>query len=552
MLMGNANGTTPPTAHTDSAFEIAGIKAHVKAGLPKREFVQIEYEDHKKGPRKDITDAHFPYNSQKNRYTNILPCDETRVKLKQVDGVDGSDYINANFIEGEHGVSKAYIATQGPLMQTRQDFWRMVWENNSSVIVMLGKEEENRRIKVDRYWPEVGEEILNLSPIKIQSLSKHFDTNGSVNVRKLQVTHDVYPKEKRTVMHYQYEGWQDHGVPKTAGPIRHLVKMIEEDRKKIEKVPSPMVVHCSAGVGRTGTFCTVHMAIQRLHMAANQRRISAQTSTDSSLHNHNNNNNNSTHPSPRGGSLHSISSNGTTNGDGETLKFDLYSTVRKLRNQRPGMVQQMEQYLFCYEAIAEEAEELGLIPPEVASEISSSTVLQPPSPRSFPPSPRAISSPNMPAITTSSQLSQQQFGNHTALPSSSPTSYSTPPPPLVAASSSSHTSFNSSYTNNSGHYSGSFGGYNARSNPLGQSSAHLPPPNPLLVSSANILPPSYSHSHHYSPSLHLHLGSSNNSTTSNTNILAQSTASLGSSTSSLSSSSSSFSVPLAAVSPSSD
>jgi len=296
------------------------------------------------------------YNRDKNRYTNILPCDTTRVKLSPLEGVEGSDYINANFIDGEICNSdRAYIATQGPLMHTRADFWRMVWENNSLTVVMLGKEIENERVKVDRYWPEAPDGSLTFEPLIVRATGEEEDGGRTIMIRRLELYHQT-TGELRRVTHYQYEGWPDHGVPTDAAGIRHLVRLIEGTSFKNcycngahkanhksnsqNNIPaaiattttttttaspvtangplSPLVVHCSAGVGRTGTFCTIHIALTRLYHDLHQ---------------------------------------GIT-----APRCNLYKTVLKLRRQRPGMVQQQEQYGFCYEAVAEEAGELGLVP----------------------------------------------------------------------------------------------------------------------------------------------------------------------------------------------
>jgi len=332
--------------------DIASIRMHLRAGKPSREFLLLDNEDLDEGD--ETIEAQKLYNREKNRYTNILPCDSTRVKLTAVEGIEGSDYINANFINGEtNGTERAYIATQGPLMHTRSDFWRMVWENKCKTVVMLGKERENDRVKCDRYWPEPGVDgPLMFGPLVVRAVMREDDSYGrGIIVRRLELQHTP-TNEVRPITHYQYEGWPDHGVPSSATTIRHLVHLIEKDRGDVntpppppangdhhhhhhhnnnghnhegenyeeegKEQPSPVVVHCSAGVGRTGTFCTIHMTLVRLH---------------SDL-------------------LH---------GGGGVSKFNLYNTVLKLRRQRPGMVQQQEQYVFCYEAVVEEAEELGLI-----------------------------------------------------------------------------------------------------------------------------------------------------------------------------------------------
>lgn len=333
-----------------SDVDIAAIKQHLKSGKPSKEFKFLENEDLDED---ETTEAQKLYNREKNRYTNILPCDSTRVKLAAVEGIEGSDYINANFIDGElNGSERAYIATQGPLMHTRCDFWRMVWENSCTTIVMLGKERENDRVKVDRYWPEPGPEgALTFGTLIVRGVGQEDDVGRGITVRRLELV-NTPSNEVRPITHYQYEGWPDHGVPTSAKPIRHLIHLIEKEKgtdfngdynsdqsdddtssncssssNYSERSTSPVVVHCSAGVGRTGTFCTIHMLLVRLHKEMRK---------------------------------------------GTVARLNLYNTVLKLRRQRPGMVQQQEQYIFCYEALAEEAEELGLLPAAEAAALNNS------------------------------------------------------------------------------------------------------------------------------------------------------------------------------------
>eukprot|EP00026_Physarum_polycephalum_P004129 Phypoly_transcript_04146.p1 GENE.Phypoly_transcript_04146~~Phypoly_transcript_04146.p1 ORF type:complete len:580 (+),score=86.30 Phypoly_transcript_04146:82-1821(+) len=399
-----------------SDVSISCIKAHLKSGRPAKEFRILETEE----PTCDdtITEAHRTCNKEKNRYVNILPCDSTRVRLAPIAGVDGSDYINANFIDGD-GTERAYIATQGPLMHTRGDFWRMVWENNSSIVVMLGKEKENDRVKVDRYWPEEGEPPLHFHNIRVTLKQKQYDANQSIAVRTLELSYFpssshpssndqigqaqyaqyTHPQaQTRKVLHYQYEGWPDHGVPPSAAPIRELVRTIEKEKEGAQHLPtpqpSPMVVHCSAGVGRTGTFVTIHMTLLRLFHELRENgidpfKLPLQSSSNSFHSKQNNSNNTPQLPLTL------------------TSKFNLYNTVLKLRRQRPGMVQQQEQYVFCYEAVAEEAEHMGLIP--------ASPVL--PRPRML-----SVSTSSLPSPSSSSSNLRTSSSSYVASPTSIPPS----------------------------------------------------------------------------------------------------------------------------------
>lgn len=450
VTMGNSSSSSSSRLSRDESYydddnnipadvSISCIKNHLRSGVPAQEFMRLEH--NAPGLRDTLTEAQRICNKEKNRYVNILPCDSTRVRLVPIAGVDGSDYINANFIDGV--TDRAYIATQGPLPHTRGDFWRMVWENTSTIVVMLGKEKENERVKVDRYWPEEGEGSLHFSGLKVTLVDKRYDQELGIAVRRLRITRvNSHPstlqhvhtntnlvhsnsnqnihgnsnvnntntntntntnntnhqnnneQEFRDVIHYQYEGWPDHGVPDSAAPIRKLVRIIEQERAlTISQYPwSPMVVHCSAGVGRTGTFITVHMTLLRLFQEMNadssgqqQQSLSHSTSSLSS--------------STRSSSNLSL-----------VTKFNLYDTVLKLRKQRPGMVQQQEQYIFCYEAVAEEAEHLGLIPP--------SPVTPRRSPRTL-----SISTSSLPSPSSSATLrtsSSSYLSSPTGVPPSPP------------------------------------------------------------------------------------------------------------------------------------
>eukprot|EP01112_Ceratiomyxa_fruticulosa_P017294 TRINITY_DN5361_c0_g2_i1.p1 TRINITY_DN5361_c0_g2~~TRINITY_DN5361_c0_g2_i1.p1 ORF type:complete len:553 (-),score=128.97 TRINITY_DN5361_c0_g2_i1:143-1801(-) len=326
------------------------IRQHLRSDLPKREFIQLELSS--QTPHEGQIDAQKIYNRDKNRYTNILPWDSTRVRLTPIEGIEGSDYINANFIDGEtSGSKRAYIATQGPLAHTKRDFWRMVWEQKSPIIVMLGKDREGDRIKVDRYWPEEGEPPLtisgvlgnggNLGDLSIHFLEKTCDHEQHIITRKLQLHH--HPTlETREIIQFHYEGWPDHGVPHSTVPVRNLMKNIDnvvsDVKEKDKEERPPITVHCSAGVGRTGAFVTMLMTHEKLRELANETK-------------------------------------------NPVVHFNLYKTVQFLRTQRPGMVQQQEQYLFCYEVLAAEAEELGIGVVTSSGELSCSPHFPPTSSR---------------------------------------------------------------------------------------------------------------------------------------------------------------------------
>uniref|UniRef100_A0A3B1JJE0 protein-tyrosine-phosphatase n=1 Tax=Astyanax mexicanus TaxID=7994 RepID=A0A3B1JJE0_ASTMX len=219
----------------------------------------VEYEDlGTVGTDQSRAAALFPENKSKNRFTNVLAYDLSRVKLTQQDGPD-SDYINANYMPGYNRNSRQYIAAQGPLPCTISDFWRMVWEQKSTAIVMLTNCVENGRPKCEQYWP------LDYTPciygnllVTIQSEHKE----KSWTLREF-VVRNKDTSEERTVMHFHFTAWPDHGVP--AG-TDELIQFRELVRHHIERFPTsgPTVVHCSAGVGRTGTLIALDTLLQQL------------------------------------------------------------------------------------------------------------------------------------------------------------------------------------------------------------------------------------------------------------------------------------------------
>eukprot|EP01097_Dermamoeba_algensis_P011404 TRINITY_DN882_c0_g2_i2.p1 TRINITY_DN882_c0_g2~~TRINITY_DN882_c0_g2_i2.p1 ORF type:complete len:454 (-),score=62.91 TRINITY_DN882_c0_g2_i2:237-1598(-) len=205
--------------------------------------------------------AHKPGNRGKNRYANVLPLEESRVKLPLLEGIANSDYVNANYIDGLiPSSSHAYISTQGPLETTLADFWRLVWFENVHVILMLTKLVENDRAKCFRYFPQQKtKDLLEVDGFKIQLVSKEKIENSHLVVRSLVLT-ETKSQETRKVTHLQYIEWPDHGLPSSTKTFRELMNLADEANQK----GGPFVVHCSAGIGRTGTFCTVHSVIKKL------------------------------------------------------------------------------------------------------------------------------------------------------------------------------------------------------------------------------------------------------------------------------------------------
>ncbi|KAF8680261.1 Protein tyrosine phosphatase, catalytic domain [Rhizoctonia solani] len=244
--------------------------------------------EHDKSQQNAIStnDAHlsFPYSitagvekGAKNRYKNIWPYEHARVRL-QTAADDGSDYVNASYIR-PRGTNLRYIATQGPMPATYTDFWTMVWEQHVHVIVMLTRQVEGNQLKCGDYWSGT-----QFGPLRLQLIATE---GGNENVEKVTgfdfgfkddeknddsqptirrtflLTHTGYPDEPpRKIVQFQFLSWLDMNVPETPSGLLGLVKDVrdaaeESDRYSGSTQSNPVLVHCSAGVGRTGSFVAI-------------------------------------------------------------------------------------------------------------------------------------------------------------------------------------------------------------------------------------------------------------------------------------------------------
>lgn len=198
-------------------------------------------------------DLDIPGHASKDRYKTILPNPQSRVCLGRAHSQEDSDYINANYIRGYDGKEKVYIATQGPMPNTVADFWEMVWQEDVSLIVMLTQLREGKE-KCVHYWP-TEEEAYGPFQIRVQGLKEH----PEYTVRHLTIQHQ---QECRSVKHILFSAWPDHQTPESAGPLLRLVAEVETPETAANS--GPIVVHCSAGIGRTGCFIATRIGCQQL------------------------------------------------------------------------------------------------------------------------------------------------------------------------------------------------------------------------------------------------------------------------------------------------
>ncbi|XP_059840666.1 receptor-type tyrosine-protein phosphatase C isoform X4 [Hypanus sabinus] len=204
-----------------------------------------------------VKDARKGCNSNKNRYIDILPYDYNRVELSPVSGEHGSDYINASFIDGFNEPRK-YIAAQGPKEETSDDFWKMVWEQKVTIIVMVTRCEEGKRPKCAQYWPTMDVKSMYFGDFSVRISEEKLCPDYVI--RKLFISQKEKSPE-REVTHIQFISWPDHGVPEDPHLLLKLRQRVNTFRNLFS---GPIVVHCSAGVGRTGSYIGIDAMLQAL------------------------------------------------------------------------------------------------------------------------------------------------------------------------------------------------------------------------------------------------------------------------------------------------
>lgn len=270
-----------------------------------------------------------PCNAHKNRYYNILANEDSRVKLAPLQ-IGDEDYINANFIDGEVSDSKcAYILTQAPLPETMADFWRMVWQEKSPVIACLTMLREKQKLKADMYWPEDGQMHKYGKVFVIHKLSVLY---RNIIVRSFTIWKEGDNTQPMEVFQLHYQDWPDFGAPTSTESLRVLSSLLSalKDRgQQRNGVCGPAVVHCSAGVGRAGTFIASHITLQKLDQFIATTSLPCNNSSPTAIHTLFN------HPVV-------------------TIK----ETVFKLRRQRSGIVQTIDQYIFIYRVVADYVQQI--------------------------------------------------------------------------------------------------------------------------------------------------------------------------------------------------
>uniref|UniRef100_V9KT99 Tyrosine-protein phosphatase non-receptor type n=1 Tax=Callorhinchus milii TaxID=7868 RepID=V9KT99_CALMI len=210
--------------------------------------------------------AKSPENRNLNRYRDVSPFDHSRVKLQNPD----NDYINASLIVEEEA-QRSYILTQGPLPNTCGHFWLMVWEQKSKAVVMLNRVVEKGSVKCEQYWPstETGEMTFEDTGFQLRVLSE--DVQSHYTVRQLQLK-KLSTNETREIFHFHYTTWPDFGVPDSPASFLSFLFLVRESGS-LNSEHGPAVVHCSAGIGRSGTFSLVDTCLLLMEKRKNPSSV---------------------------------------------------------------------------------------------------------------------------------------------------------------------------------------------------------------------------------------------------------------------------------------
>lgn len=211
-------------------------------------------------------------NKELNRYCDVLPYDSNRVTLSSLE----NDYVNASYIDGAF-CSKEFIAAQAPTPKTFESFWTMVWENNVRVIIMLTELIEARKVKAHRYWPSTLNNPSRIGQIVITLLSTTSDDTMAISEIAVEKN-----GKSVTVQHIHYKKWEDRSAPENLSSIKQLLAVFDNFHQlngpATPKSPYRSIIHCSAGIGRTGTF----IALKKItdYLAVKSVRIQAISAID--------------------------------------------------------------------------------------------------------------------------------------------------------------------------------------------------------------------------------------------------------------------------------
>lgn len=326
IVMPNNNQNINNDDNSDSkAYDDSSVKSK---GMTLEEFIQYlkvkgrkglteEYNEIKmKIPDGTFDNSRLRPNQGKNRYTDVLCYDHSRVRLNTIDDDVNSDYINANFVDG-YKQKNAFISTQGPLPKTFPDFWRMIWEQQVLLIVMTTRTVERCKAKCGQYWPLEVNSSVEYGPYRVTNNDVQYFTD--FNITRLTLV-NLESDQTRKVTHMQFLSWPDYGVPHSAYAMLHFRNKVKEEQAKGvselgeswtgHPLGPPIVVHCSAGIGRTGTFITLDVSINKLE---------------------------------------------------DTGMINIREIVERIRSQRAHSIQMPDQYVFCYLALLEYALSRGLL-----------------------------------------------------------------------------------------------------------------------------------------------------------------------------------------------
>ncbi|KAI1236104.1 hypothetical protein IHE44_0001378 [Lamprotornis superbus] len=277
----------------DTELDVSSLEKHLQTSQNAApNLVKIGLEEEFK---ENMRTGNLPANMKKARVIQIIPYDFNRVILSMKRGQEYTDYINASFIDG-YRQKDYFIATQGPLPHTVEDFWRMVWEWKCHTIVMLTEVQEREQEKCCQYWPSEGSVTHGDITVEIKSDS----LMDAISVRDFLVTYNQNNQEKqsRLVRQFHFHGWPEIGIPAEGKGMIDLIAAVQKQQQQTGN--HPITVHCSAGAGRTGTFIALSNILERVKA--------------------------------------------------EGL-LDVFQAVKSLRLQRPHMVQTLEQYEFCYRVV---------------------------------------------------------------------------------------------------------------------------------------------------------------------------------------------------------